>query len=247
MKNEKGILLPSIFITIGLIVIGMYINTGLQSLTNRNRVITVKGLAEKNIKAKSAVININFLFTGNHPNQLMNEVNQEEDRIISLIKKQGYKGFKISNINIDDSKTYFEEQWNGERMIKVKKDRYKAYKNIEIEILEVENAANKANDIKINLINNGISSSEVSCSYVFPELNDIKPELIAESTKNARIAGEQFANDSQSKLGKIKTASQGQISIAGQYYDENGLTIAPKEPYLQKVRVVSTIIFFLED
>jgi len=40
-------------------------------------------------------------------------------------------------------------------------------------------------------------------SYDFPELNLVKPQRIAERTKNARIAGEQFANDSQAQLFKI--------------------------------------------
>lgn len=74
----------------------------------------------------------------------------------------------------------------------------------------------------------------------------IKPQLIAESTKNARVAGEQFANDSQAKLGKIKTASQGQITIAGRYYYDEEARETPKEPYIQRARVVSTIVFFLE-
>jgi len=63
---------------------------------------------------------------------------------------------------------------------------------------------------------------------------------LAESTKNARIAGEQFANDSQSKLGKIKTASQGRITIAGKNYSDEEAGETPKELYIQKARVVST-------
>jgi hypothetical protein len=52
----------------------------------------------------------------------------------------------------------------------------------------------------------------------------------------------------KSKLGKIKTASQGQVSIAGRYYsDENLISSESQNPYFQSVRVVSTIVFFLED
>jgi hypothetical protein len=87
---------------------------------------------------------------------------------------------------------------------------------------------------------------DINTDYSFSDLNSIKPELIAESTKNARIAGEQFANDSQAKLGKIKTASQGQITIAGKYYYDEENSEKPKEPFFQKARVVSTIVFFLE-
>ena len=83
-----------------------------------------------------------------------------------------------------------------------------------------------------------MDGTNIHTDYIFPELNSVKPKLIAESTKNARIAGEQFANDSEATLGKIKTASQGQISIAGRYDSP--------VPYIQKARVVSTIVFFLD-
>jgi len=89
-------------------------------------------------------------------------------------------------------------------------------------------------------------NSFVNRRYIFPELNDIKPELIAESTRNARITGEQFAKDSKSKLGKIKTASQGQIAISGDWTGDDHVPYTEK-PYINNVRVVSTIVFFLED
>ena len=85
-------------------------------------------------------------------------------------------------------------------------------------------------------------TSNIKTNYSFPELNSIKPQLIAESTKNARIAGQQFADDSQAKLGKIKTASQGQISLSEIFHsNESG-----GKQKIQKARVVSEIVFFLE-
>ena len=69
-------------------------------------------------------------------------------------------------------------------------------------------------------------------------LNKIKPQMIEEATINARAVAEKFAKDSQSKLGKIRNASQGVFSINDR--DEN-------TPYIKKVRVVSTIDFALED
>ena len=75
-------------------------------------------------------------------------------------------------------------------------------------------------------------------TYEYTELNTIKPGMIAEATKNARQAANKFAEDSESKLGKIKTASQGQFSIE----DRDQYT-----PYIKRVRVVSTIVYFLKD
>ena len=74
--------------------------------------------------------------------------------------------------------------------------------------------------------------------YEYTDLNSIKPEMIAEATAKAREAGQQFATDSKSSLGKIKSATQGQFSIENR--DEN-------TPYIKKVRVVSNIQFYLED
>ena len=88
------------------------------------------------------------------------------------------------------------------------------------------------------LLKQGIAYSNSYINYQYTGLNSIKPEMIAEATKNARAAASQFAADSESHLGKIKTASQGQFSID----DSDSST-----PFIKKVRVVSTIVYYLED
>jgi hypothetical protein len=50
-------------------------------------------------------------------------------------------------------------------------------------------------------------------NYVYNQLNEIKPAMIQEATKNARIAGEQFSRDSQTSLGKLRNASQGWFQV----------------------------------
>ena len=74
-------------------------------------------------------------------------------------------------------------------------------------------------------------------SYEFTGLNEVKPEMIEEATRNARAAAEKFAKDSDSSLGKIRNASQGQFSITNR--DEN-------TPYIKTVRVVTTINYYLK-
>ena len=235
-----------IAICIGLIVLGFCINKGLQSFSGKERVVAVKGLAEKQIKATAAVITISSSFSGDTPNELIAAVNTQTKQIAAYLKEKNYTGFQISDPDISDSKTYYEWSWHDGKQVQVKKDRYRISQEITIPVSDVEKAEKITKDFSLNLITKNYSC-DVDCGYTFPELNEIKPELIAESTRNARLAGEQFAKDSQSKLGKIKTASQGQISIAGRnYYEETDLT-APQEPYYQKVRVVSSIVFFLED
>ena len=244
--KKMEFLWTGVLVCIGLIVLGVCINKGLQSFSNKERVVAVKGLAEKRVKAATASITISSSFSGNAPKELISNVNGQTNLIAAYLKGENYIDLKILDPDIYDSKTYYEWHWTGEKQIQIAKDRYRVSQDIIITIPEVEKAEKISKEFSLNLIAKGLSC-DVTCNYTFPELNEIKPELIAESTKNARLAGEQFAKDSQSKLGKIKTASQGQISIAGRYYDEEAITTAPEEPYYEKVRVVSSIVFFLED
>ncbi len=74
--------------------------------------------------------------------------------------------------------------------------------------------------------------------YEFTGLNKVKPQMIEEATKNARVAAEKFAKDSESRLGKIKNASQGQFSIS----DRDANT-----PYVKNIRVVTTVDYYLKN
>lgn len=245
MKNKSIILGCSIIL--GAFLLGFFIFKGLKTFSDKDRVVTVKGLAEMNMKATSATISINFSFSGD---DLKNVLQQSEDKkvaIINYLKENGYteKEVEINNINVTDRQTYYETQWRNGQEVLVKIDRYAAYQGLTVQSSDIENTEDKSSVMELDLISKDLTST-INTSYAFPELNSIKPQLIAESTKNARVAGEQFANDSQAKLGKIKTASQGQITIAGRYYYDEDLTGIPEEPYIQKARVVSTIVFFLE-
>jgi len=247
MKNTFQITIAGICVALGLLLLGVFIKRGLESFSNKERVVTVKGLAEKDIKATSAGITINYSFSGDDTKILLGQINARTAEIKNYLKEKSYQDFTESDLNLYDSKTYYDYDWVDGKQVKVKKDRYRASKSLNINMKEVEKVEKISNEINIDLINRNLTA-DVYTSYNFPELNSIKPELIAESTKNARLAGEQFAKDSQSSLGKIKTASQGQISIAGRSYDESDvISSAPKEPYYEKARVVSTIVFFLED
>lgn len=239
--------LLGIFIFLGLSILGFFMYKGFKTFSDKDRVVTVKGLAEMNMKAVSASMHLDFSFSGDDVHAAIAQTEAKTQKVLAYLNEKGIKkdAIKVDQINILDRQTYYEFRWvNGEQR-EVKIDRYTATQYMSFEIDDVEDAEDLKGQIEFDLISKDLTSN-LRVNYVFPELNSIKPELIAESTKNARVAGEQFANDSQAKLGKIKTASQGQISIVGRYsyYDDNNE--APEQPYLQKARVVSTIVFFLE-
>ena len=234
-------------IVLGLFLLGIYIFKGFKTLSDKDRVVTVKGLAEMNMKATSATINLSYSFSGDDLKVILKQADNKKSAITNYLISMGYEKneINIKNIEVTDREKYYELQWENGFQVEIKINRYTVEQKISVKCQDIENTENKSSKIKLDLISKDLTSN-VNTYYTFPDLNSIKPQLIAESTKNARIAGEQFANDSEAQLGKIKTASQGQISIAGQYYYEEEASEVPSEPFLQKARVVSTIVFFLD-
>jgi len=234
-------------ILLGFASLGFFVYRGLKTFSDQDRVVTVKGLAEMNVTATSANLELSFAFSGDDLQNLIKQTEAKKIAILKYLVSQGFaeKDIKINNLGIVDRQAYYETQWENNQRVVVKIDRYTIDQSMTIPSKEVKTTEDLTAKVRLDLVSKDLTA-DIYTTYIFPELNSIKPQLIAESTKNARIAGEQFANDSQAKLGKIKTASQGQITIAGNYYQDEESSPAPDEPYIQKARVVSTIVFFLE-
>jgi hypothetical protein len=249
MNDNTGFksILHSFALLLGLILLGFFVYKGMKTFSDKDRVVTVKGLAEMNMMANAATITLDFSFSGDDLQALMKQTETKKSAILDYLTSNGFAPDEITTNNLDvtDRQRYYENQWMDGKTVQVKIDRYTVFQSLAVQSKDVQNTENRTSRIKLDLVSKDLTCN-IYTNYIFPELNDIKPQLIAESTKNARIAGEQFANDSQAKLGKIKTASQGQITIAGRYYYGEESSDIPKEPYIQKARVVSTIVFFLE-
>lgn len=244
--NGANVVGGLLFVAIAIVVLGFCIKSGLKSFSDGERTVSVRGLAEQDIKATTSYINITKRLTGDDPKAVLSQLDAGVEQLRVFLKEQGFDNVEVKNVEFYDNGTFYNVIWEEGKQIRVKQDRYILTQAIRIKVDSVVTTESKLNVLQLAMIQNGISA-DVYSNYVFPDLNDIKPQLIAESTKNARVAGEQFAKDSDSKLGKIKTASQGQISYEGDGYDADGNGLASVKPYIERVRVVSSVVFFLED
>ena len=121
------------------------------------------------------------------------------------------------------------------------KYRYKAKSVITVTSKEVEKIQNllkrqsELMKLGIALVSNEYESSNVI--YEFTRLNEVKPAMVEEATRNARATAQKFADDSDSQLGSIRNAQQGQFSIS----DRDANT-----PHIKNIRVVTTIEYSLK-
>jgi len=244
--ENKGVaktVILSLSLLVGLCVLGFFIFQGLKTFSDKDRVVTVNGLAEMDMKATSVSIALTFSFSGDNFPNLLEQTENKKSAIIGYLTSIGYNknDITIGNLDVTDRQKYYETRMQNGLPVQVKIDRYSVGQSLTVKSKDVETIENKAAQIKLDLVTKDLTAN-IKTIYAYPELNSIKPKLIAESTKNARIAGQQFADDSQAKLGKIKTASQGQISLSEYYHSNEG----GGKQKIQKARVVSEIVFFLE-
>ena len=207
-----------------------------------NRTVTVKGLAELNVRANLAIWKIKFKTTGNDLAAL------QQKMVIDMQTIQNYliqKGFKADEIIIGRMNTN-DLMANQYRDAKAEDSRYILDQTITLRSENVDTVDVSMQGIG-TLVSKGIIfdnpdySSPVS--YLFTGLNQIKPSMLKEATQNARQAADEFAHDSNSKVGKIRSANQGVFSILPR---EEIPDQSEREQINKKVRVVSTVEYYLE-
>ncbi|MGL4207558.1 MAG: SIMPL domain-containing protein [Aeromonadaceae bacterium] len=222
---------------VGLTLLGVMVAEGFIKFREADRVVSVKGLSEREVAADVAIWPIRFSEVDNNLGDLFSSMESKNEKIQIFLRQQGFTVDEITvavpGIQDRQAQGFSEEQ--------VRNGRYAGTSTITVYSTDVEKVR-KAMTSLVQLGQNGIAISgqdyDAKTQFLFTQLNDIKPAMIEQATRNAREVAEKFAHDSGSKLGKIKRAMQGQFTIE----DRDSST-----PYIKKVRIVSTIEYYLVD
>jgi hypothetical protein len=246
MNNMKSVLVLGILLAFGLIGAGYQVSTTIYKAKLMSNTVTVKGFAEKDVKADSVIWKIVFSTTGDNLDLLYNKLNFDSKRISDYLIKNGikYEDIKIENVNVTDALA------NQYREKEVQKgSRYVLTGTVSINSNDVDIVEKSLQSIGM-LVKDGLVLGGTNVKYNFTKLSEIKPEMLREATKNARNAAEQFAADAGSKVGSIQSATQGFFSIlekdtAGNG-DNNTNDYSANNGIDKRVRVVTTITYYLE-
>lgn len=210
---------------------------GIKAFQEGNRTVTVKGLSEREVLADTVIWPISFMVAGNDISSVYSTLNTHTSIILDFLKIRGISedSIAVSAPNIIDKKA---QAWssNDNGLI-----RFSATQTITVYSNQVEHVVSLQPTLS-ELVKKGIilnqSDYRNQIQYQYTKLNDIKPNMIQDATKNARKAAIQFAHDSDSEVGKIKHATQGLFSI--QDRDSHN-------PQFKTIRVVTMVEYFLVD
>ncbi len=236
-NNLAGFILIGICLFAGLTVLGFFLNSSVKTFKDYERTVTVRGLAEQEHMADVVIWPLQFTLASNNREEIYRQLDKNAEIISAFLSENGIAEDEIS-IDVPVVTDRQAQRWGGDSSAQF---RYVASQAITVYSNNVEHVRSVMRNVG-DLGRQGVIISgddyQFRTEYMFTRLNDIKPEMIEEATIEARKVAEKFAEDSDSKLGKIKTASQGQFTISDR--DNNN-------PHIKNVRVVSTIVYYLTD
>lgn len=233
MKNFRT---EAAIVATGLVLMGAFIFAGINRFASRDRVVSVRGLAEREVKADHVIWPIVYKTTGDDLQAIYAHINAADKQIADYLKRNGVKAEEIS-VGAPQIVDLQAERYGGNNG---PRDRYNVTCVTTVSSAQVDLVRDLIPRMG-ELLKEGIAISagdyEYRVQYEFTSLNKIKPQMIEEATRNAREAAQKFAKDSESELGKIKSATQGLFSIDNrdQY-----------TPHIKRVRVVTSVDYFLD-
>ncbi|HLU05849.1 MAG TPA: SIMPL domain-containing protein [Woeseiaceae bacterium] len=225
------------FLFAGLVALALIVGNAALDVKAHERSVQVKGLAEREVPADVVIWPLSYQLASNNLNELYESIAEKNDIVTRFLADNGLDLADVS-IAAPSVVDRHAQSWGNTAEIEY---RYVATATVTLYSNDVE-TARKAMSNAIELGKNGIALSGEQygnqVQFMFSGLNDIKPAMIEESTFNARAVAQKFAADSDSTLGKIRSAQQGQFSIT----DRDSTT-----PHVKNVRVVSTVEYYLSD
>ncbi|MEN6487578.1 MAG: SIMPL domain-containing protein [Smithella sp.] len=253
VSNEnRTVILAAVIVGISLIVGitlgGYFVGKGGARFKSDIRTVTVKGLVEKEVKADQAIWVLRFRRAGEDIKDVHMKISSDREAAIAFLKNQGFKDEDISRQparTIDKLASDYSQSQVNERL------RYVVTGSLRVTTSNID-LVTRALGATEELLKSGVlldgqqgGEGAANPRYVVTTFNALRPQLLAEATKNARLTAQQFASDSGAQVGKIRLANQGSIQIFGSDGNDESGSYSPTSTPSKKIRVVSTFEFEL--
>jgi hypothetical protein len=235
--NRSIIWIAAAILALGVVIGGYLLGDGMRRARMADRAVTVRGLAERNVTADLATWTINFSAQGSDLAAVQAEVDRDATTVNEFFRRAGFPADSVTDGG--GSVSQFFDTNRGENQITINR-------RIQLRTTDVMRAR-QAYGLQFNLIRAGVALQDGSgIQYNFTRLNDIKPEMITQATQNARQVADRFAADSGTAVGGIRSATQGYFSVGARDGDVSEEGSGERDSPFQKVRVVTTIEYYLD-
>ena len=227
------LVIAAIILAIGMIVGGYLLGNGLVRARHADRAVVVRGLAERDVVADLATWDLSYSEQGSDLADVQARITQDTQAVRAYFQRLGFPADALQPAGAGVNQFYD----NGNPRVTINQ-------RLQLRTTDIARARKAVAD-QFDLVRAGVQLQDGSkMNYSFTKLNEIKPPMVAAATKDARTSAEQFAKDSGTAVGGIKSATQGYFSIEARDGEGSGYGVA--DTPFKKVRVVTTVEFYLQ-
>lgn len=224
-------------VAIGLVVGGALVGRGVENARVGDRAVTVRGLAERTVKADLAVLPLRFTSSGDILTDVQAKLDGDTQIVRRFLAAQGYRPEEV-----DLGRLEVTDVQSREYQSQTASARFILAQTVIVRTTDVDRVRGTTAALG-DLVRQGVVLQDFrGPSYIFTKLNAVRPAMIAEATKSARSGAEQFAKDSGTALGGIKQATQGSFEILPRDQTNDGDEAASLN---KRIRVVTTVSYQL--
>lgn len=234
-RNTTAAAVLGVSLAVGLALAGWFVGNALLRARAAERFVTVRGFSEQEVAADLVIWPLSFVVTGNDLATLQQRYEGAAARIAEFLRKE----FPENECSVSAPRVTDREAQGGFSQGNRPVDRYVAEGAVTVRTGKID-IAKAAMRRSSELVREGVPlvrSYEQNTEYLFTQLDKVKPAMIAEATKDARRAAQQFADDSGARVGAIRRAQQGLFTVDNR---------DPFSPEFKKIRVVTTVEYFLD-
>lgn len=229
----------------GLAAGGWLVGHGMKGFKADVRSVTVKGLVERDVVADEAVWTLSFRRAGDALPNVLSRISADRDAVVAFLEARGFRDAEIL-VQPTHSVDRLAQDFGGP----APKLRYVVTNAILVRSTRIDAIRSSfgATDVllKQGVVLDGAAEGRANPHYMLTKFNDLRPQLLADATKNARAIATQFAADSGATVGGIRSANQGNIQIFGSDGNDESAAWSPTSTPAKKIRVVSTFEFELK-
>jgi hypothetical protein len=250
VEGRSGVLRAMILglcLLVGLSAAGYFVGRGATRFRSDTRVVTVKGLVEREVKSDQAVWTLGLRRVSETLPDAHTRISADRDAAVAFLKKQGFPDAEIERQptrTVDKLAREYGQPQPSDRF------RYVVTTAVVVRTANVDlvrTALGMTEDLlKAGVVLDGEREGAANPRYIVSKFNDLRPQLLADATKNARATAQQFAADSGARVGGIRSANQGSIQIFGLDGGDESAPFSPTSTPVKRIRVVSTFEFELQ-
>jgi hypothetical protein len=232
----------ALLVGLGLALAGLFVGRGFVDGRGADRFVTVKGVAEREVRADVALWPLRYVATDDDLARAQAKIEASRKTILDFLARQGVdaSAAQLQGLEVEDRLAH---AYGGAPV----QSRFTITQTLMVRSADPDQL--RAASQKVGeLVDAGVVLASSGGwtggpSYLFTKLNDYKPDMIAEATASAREAAQKFAQDSGARLGGIRRASQGVFEVLPR---DRAPGIAEEGQLEKTLRVVTTVEWSLE-